>query len=218
MNMRTEDLISRLAQGLKPVRRLPSPLAMLALWSLFCAAIMAAAVLVAGLREDFAAWLVNGFALYSMISAALVALTAGYAAFELALPDRDQRWALLPVLPAIGWLVTMGWGCLADLARLGPEAFNLSISVPCLVFIIGLGLPMTATIILLTRHAALIRPTPVAALGGLSAAAFASLGLTVAHELNAALMVLVWHGIAVLVVTCIGALTGPRLMRRAATV
>ena len=214
--MRTEDLISQLAVGLKPVRRLPSPLAMLAIWSLFCAGIIAAALLISGLRADFAAWLMDGFDLYHLMSAALVALTAGYAAFQLALPDRDQRWALLPIPAVIGWLVTMGWGCLADLARLGPEALKLTVSYPCLGFIIGLGLPMTVAIVVLTRHAAWMRPTPVAALGGLSAAAFASLGLTLVQELNAAVMVLVWHGLAVLVVTCIGALTGPKLMQRAA--
>jgi hypothetical protein len=216
MNIRTEDLISQLSAGLKPVRRLPSPLAMLGLWCLFCAGVIGAALLVSGLRADFAAWLMDGFDLYHLMSAALVALTAGYAAFQLALPDRDQRWVLLPVPAVVGWLVTMGWGCLEDLARLGPEALNLSISYPCLGFIIGLGIPMTAAIVFLTRHAALLRPLPVAALGGLSAAAFASLGLTLVHELNAAVMVLVWHGIAVLVVTCIGALTGPLLMQRAA--
>ncbi|MEI6160584.1 MAG: NrsF family protein [Roseococcus sp.] len=214
--MRTEDLISQLSLGLKPVRRLPSPLAMLGLWCLFCAGIIGAALLISGLRADFAAWLMDGFDLYHLMSAALVALTAGYAAFQLALPDRDQRWALLPVPAVMGWLVTMGWGCLADLARLGPDAMNLTISFPCLGFIIGLGVPMTLAIVYLTRHAALLRPMPVAALGGLSAAAFASLGLTLVHELNAAVMVLVWHGIAVLVVTCIGALTGPLLMQRAA--
>ncbi|MBX9748695.1 MAG: DUF1109 domain-containing protein [Roseococcus sp.] len=216
MSMRTEDLISQLSAGLKPVRRMPSPLAMLGLWCLFCAGVIGAALLISGLRADFAAWLMDGFDLYHIMSAALVALTAGYAAFQLALPDRDQRWVLLPVPAVVGWLVTMGWGCLEDIARLGPEAMNLTISFPCLGFIIGLGLPMTVAIVYLTRHAALMRPMPVAALGGLSAAAFASLGLTLVHELNAAVMVLVWHGIAVLVVTCVGALTGPLVMQRAA--
>ncbi len=214
--MRTEELITQLSRGLRPVRRLPSPLAMLGLWCMFCAGVIGAALLVSGLRADFAAWLMEGFDLYHLMSAALVALTAGYAAFQLALPDRDQRWALLPVPAVVGWLVTMGWGCLEDLARLGPGALQLGVSLPCLGFIIGLGVPMTAAIAFLTRHAALLRPVPVAALGALSAAAFASLGLTLVHELDAAVMVLVWHGIAVLVVTALGAMAGPLLMRRAA--
>ncbi|WP_431302411.1 NrsF family protein [Sediminicoccus sp. BL-A-41-H5] len=216
MTMRTEELITQLSRGLRPVRRLPSPLAMLGLWCMFCAGVIGAALLVSGLRADFAAWLMEGFDLYHLMSAALVALTAGYAAFQLALPDRDQRWALLPVPAVVGWLVTMGWGCLEDLARLGPGALQLGVSLPCLGFIIGLGVPMTAAIAFLTRHAALLRPVPVAALGALSAAAFASLGLTLVHELDAAVMVLVWHGIAVLVVTALGAMAGPLLMRRAA--
>jgi len=214
--MRTEELITQLSRGLRPVRRLPSPLAMLGLWCMFCAGVIGAALLVSGLRADFAAWLMEGFDLYHLMSAALVALTAGYAAFQLALPDRDQRWALLPVPAVVGWLVTMGWGCLEDLARLGPGALQLGVSLPCLGFIIGLGVPMTAAIAFLTRHAALLRPVPVAALGALSAAAFASLGLTLVHELDAAVMVLVWHGIAVLVVTALGAMAGTLLMRRAA--
>lgn len=214
--MRTEELITQLSRGLRPVRRLPSPLALLGLWCLFCVGVIGAALLVSGLRADFAAWLMEGFDLYHLMSAALVALTAGYAAFQLALPDRDQRWALLPVPAVVGWLVTMGWGCLEDLARLGPEALQLGVSLPCLGFIVGLGLPMTAAIVFLTRHAALLRPVPVAALGALSAAAFASLGLTLVHELNAAVMVLVWHGLAVLVVTALGAMAGPLLMQRAA--
>ena len=93
MSMRTEDLISQLSLGLTPERRLPSPIAMLALWSIFCAGVIAVALLVAGLRDDFAAWLMNGFDLYHLMTAAFVALTAGYAALQLALPDRDQRWA-----------------------------------------------------------------------------------------------------------------------------
>lgn len=214
--MRTEDLITQLSRSLRPVRRLPSPLAMLGLWCLLCAGVIGAALFISGLRADFAAWLMDGFDLYHLMSAALVALTAGYAAFQLALPDRDQRWVLLPVPAVLGWLLTMGWGCLEDLARLGPEALQLGVSLPCLGFIIGLGVPMTMAIVYLTRHAALLRPVPVAALGGLSAAAFASLGLTLLHELNVALMVLVWHGLAVLVVTGIGALSGPMLMQRAA--
>ncbi|MDB5412499.1 MAG: hypothetical protein JWR10_834, partial [Rubritepida sp.] len=146
----------------------------------------------------------------------LVALLSGFAAFQLAMPDRDRRWALLPVPAVIAWLAVMGWGCLADAARLGPDGMELTVSYPCLGFIIGLGVPMTAGMVWLTRHAALLRPLPVATLGGLSAAAFASIGLTLVHELNATLMVLVWHGMAVLVVTGLGGMAGPLLMERAA--
>ena len=63
------------------------------------------------------------------------------------------------------------------------------------------------------RHAAWMRPGPVAALGGLSAAALASVGLTLVHYLDAAAMVLVWHGLSVLLVTALARAIGPRVMR-----
>jgi hypothetical protein len=67
----------------------------------------------------------------------------------------------------------------------------------------------------LSRHGAWFSPGPVAALGGLSAAALASVGLSLIHHLDAALMVLIWHGLSVLVVTAIAAKLGPRVMRLA---
>ncbi len=39
-----------------------------------------------------------------------------------------------------------------------------------------------------------IRPVPVAALGGLAGAALSAAGLSLFHHLDAALMVLIWHG------------------------
>ncbi|WP_424812972.1 NrsF family protein [Roseococcus sp. YIM B11640] len=213
--MKTEDLVTRLASDLRPVRRLPSPSVMLCLWTGFCTLVILAALWMLGMRKDV---MEDGLAridFWHMATAGLVALFSGFAAFQLALPDRDRRWALLP-LPAIAaWLATMGWGCLADFTRLGAEGLRLTTSLPCLGFILGLGVPMTLGMVWLTRHAALLRPLPVATLGGLSAAAFASLGLTLVHELNASVMVLVWHGLAVLVVTALGAMAGPLLMQRA---
>jgi hypothetical protein len=107
----------------------------------------------------------------------------------------------------------MGWGCLADLFRAGPEALRLTTSFACLTFILGFGVPLTLCMVWLTRHAALIRPVPVAALGGLSAAALASVGLSLVHHLQAAAMVLAWHGMAIAATALIASLVGPRLMR-----
>jgi hypothetical protein len=153
--------------------------------------------------------------LFHILTAGSVALLSGFAAFQLALPDRNRRWALLPLPAVAAWFATMGLGCVSDVARMGWSGLHLGVSLPCLGFIIGLGVPMALGIMWLTRHAALLRPVPVAALGGLSAAAFASIGLTLVHELHVTIMVLVWHGLAVTAVTAVGALLGPQLMRRA---
>jgi hypothetical protein len=211
----TEDLVSRLACGLRPVRRLPSPLVLLGLWSGFCFAVILLALWILGMRHDLLRDAMGRVDLFHILTAGSVALLSGFAAFQLALPDRDRRWALLPLPAVAAWLATMGWGCVSDVARMGWAGLRLGVSLPCLFFILGLGLPMALGIMWLTRHAALLRPVPVATLGGLSAAAFASIGLTLVHELRVTIMVLVWHGLAVLAVTAVGALAGPRLMRRA---
>ncbi|TCH96470.1 DUF1109 domain-containing protein [Roseococcus sp. SYP-B2431] len=211
----TEDLVSRLACGLRPVRRLPSPLLLLGFWTGCCLGVILLALWMLGMRHDLLRDAMGRVDLLHILSAGSVALLSGFAAFQLALPDRDRRWALLPLPAVAAWLATMGLGCVSDVARMGWAGLRPGVSLPCLFFILGLGLPLALGILWLTRHAALLRPAPVAALGGLSAAAFASIGLTLVHELQATAMVLVWHGIAVAAVTAMGALLGPRLMRRA---
>jgi hypothetical protein len=215
MSEPTDELVARLARDLRPVRRLPAPLVLLGLWSAGCVAVIVLALWILGMRHDLLRNATGRVDLLHILTAGAVALLSGFAAFQLALPDRDRRWALLPLPAVVAWLATMGWGCAADVARLGWAGLRPDVSLPCLAFILGLGLPMALGMMWLTRHAALLRPVPVATLGGLSAAAFASLGLTLVHELNATIMVLVWHGVAVMAVTALGALAGPQLMRRA---
>jgi hypothetical protein len=216
--MRSEDLITQLAAGLRPVRRVRHPAASTAGWLVAAAAAIGLAVAFFGFRADLAARLSAGFGLPALVAAVATGVLAAFAAFQLALPDRDRRWALLPVPAAIAWLATMGWGCLQDLARFGPDGLRLTTSFPCLAFIAGLGVPLTLGMLWLTRHAAGFRPGPVAALGGLSAAALASVGLALVHHLDAAIMVLVWHGLSVVLVTALAAVAGPRVMRAEAAV
>jgi hypothetical protein len=214
MTMQSEDLIRQLAADLRPVKPAPHPAAATATWLAIVAGVIGLAVLVSGLREDLAARLAGGFDLPQIAAATVTGILAGFAAFQLALPERSGRWALLPLPAAGAWLATMGAGCLEELARLGPEALRIGMSLPCLTFIAGLGVPLTVAMLWLARHATWLRAGPVAALGGLSAAALASVGLSVIHKLDAAVMVLIWHGMPVLIVTGLTALLGPRLMRR----
>jgi hypothetical protein len=66
------------------------------------------------------------------------------------------------------------------------------------------------------RRASTRRPITVATSSRAtsSAAALASVGLSLVHHLDAAAMVLTWHGLSVLVMAGLASLLGPRLMRR----
>jgi hypothetical protein len=213
--MDTEDLIARLAARARPVRRVPPPMISLLVWLVTAAVVIGAVVAAFGLRHDLPERLATGVDLPQMLLAGVTGVAAGLASFHLALPDRDPRWAWLPVPPALGWIATMGWGCIADAAASGWGALVPGVSLPCLAFILALGVPLSVFGGLLARHAAGFRPAPVAALIGLSAASFASIGLTLVHHLDAAMTVLVWHGLAVVAVTLGATLFGPRAMAAA---
>jgi hypothetical protein len=138
------------------------------------------------------------------LAAIVTGIAAAVAAAMLARPDRNAAWAVLPVPPLVLWLGSLGWGCFADLARMGPAAWTMGSSWGCLKFIVLMGTPLTAALLLLLRHAGPVRPLPVLLLGGLASAALCSAGLSLFHHLEAALMVLVWHGGAVAVLVVLG--------------
>ena len=77
-------------------------------------------------------------------------------------------------------------------------------------FILGFGIHLTATMLWMVRHGALVRPVSASAMVGLSAAALASIGLTLLHHLDAAPMVLVWHGGSVMLATLLARRWGRR--------
>jgi hypothetical protein len=213
--VKDEELIAQLAAGLRPVRRLPRPAVLLTLWTLGAGALIALAVLLFGIRGGPGVPDMNMFDAVHLLAAALTALLAGLAAIELALPDRAARWAWLPVPAVALWIGTMGMGCVAQLLASGPEGIAFWISWSCLGFITALGVPLALSILWLTRHGAMIRPVSVATCGALSAAAFASLGLTLVHPTYGPVMVLAWHGVAVGAVTAVCARFGPRLFQPA---
>lgn len=212
--MRTEDLVTAMVREMGPVRRLRPPLVRAALWLGFSVAVIAALVLVFGPRADLAERLARPWEAAQIALAALTAAAAAIAAFHLSLPDRSARWALLPLPGFALWVASLGWGCVADFVRLGPGGLALGTSWGCLGFILGLSVPMGGAMLLALRHAAPIRPVPTMAAGTLSIAMLASVGLSITHHLDAAIMVLVWHAGAVLLAVAIGATAGGRALAR----
>ncbi len=212
--MRTDDLVAAMVREMGPVRRLRPPLVRAALWLGFSVAVIGAIVLVVGPRHDLADRLAQPWEAAQMALAALTAVLAAIAAFHLSLPDRSDRWALLPLPGFLLWLATLGWGCMTDFIRRGPDGLALGPSWGCFGFILGLSVPMGGALLLALRHAAPIRPVPTMATGVLSVAMLASVGLSITHHLDAAIMVLVWHAGAVLLVVALGATAGGRALAR----
>jgi hypothetical protein len=203
--VRTEELVGSLVANLGPVKRLRPPMVRAAGWLVLSALVIGAVAAFKGFRPDLGARLAEPWEVAQLAAAALTAVLAAVAAFHLALPDRSGAWALLP-LPGFGlWVASLGWGCVSDFVRLGPDGIALGTSWSCLGFILGLSIPLGGAMLFALRHAGPIRPVPTAATGVLSVAMLASVGLSLVHHLDAAIMVLVWHAGTILVVVALSA-------------
>ncbi|CAH0301384.1 NrsF family protein [Roseomonas sp. CECT 9278] len=198
--MNTDDLIGRLAADLRPVKPLAPPLLRAAAWIGLALLVVAACTVAFGPRHDLMDRLSRPHEIGQLGFAIATGVLAAIAAFELSLPDRSARWVLLPLPAAVGWVGSLGMGCLADVAREGPQALVLGTSWACLRFIVLMGVPLSLALVWMLRHAGPIRPMPVAALGGLAGAAISAAGPSVFHHLDAAAMVLAWHGGSTLLV------------------
>jgi hypothetical protein len=210
----SEALIAELARRLKPVRVLPSPARQAAAWFGLAAATVTAVTLLDGVRPDLAARLAVPSELAQWLASIATALAGALAAAMLARPDRPVAWALLPLAPLVAWLAALGFGAAADVARLGPAAMEVGENWGCVVFTAGLGLVLTLGLLVMLRHAGPVRPVPVLIFGGLASAALTSAGCSVAHRIDAALPVLVWHGAAVLLAVGLAWAFGGRLLVR----
>lgn len=211
----TEHYVDLLTAELKPVRRLRSPLLYAALWLVASATVVGALVLHHGMRPDIGQLL--GQASYRALFIACIA-TAGLGAvatFMISLPDRTPLWALLPAPGLLLWFGCAGLGCYADWLRAGPEGLVFGTSFSCLGWIVAVSLPLDALLIFMIRHAAFVRPRLALSIGMMSAAALASAGLMLFHEIEATLMIFVWHSAAALIL-CAAANLGAPVLRRAA--
>jgi hypothetical protein len=213
--MSTDEIVDHLTAGLKPVKRTISPILGAALWLTVSAAFIGALVWHHGVRPDIGKLL--GDAGYGTLFAASVATAAlgALATFMVSLPDRSVRWALLPIPGLVLWLGGTGIGCYSDWVSAGPDGLVLGESFSCVGWITAVSLPPVALLTVLIRHAAFVRPRLTLCLGMLSTAALASAGLMLFHEIDATLMIFVWHTLAALILTGLAGIGAP-IFRRVA--
>ena len=198
----TSTLIRQLAARGRPVRPLASPLRRTLGWLAFAVAVVAAVVAAYGLHPDATRHLATAGGAWEFAASAATGIAAAYAAFQVSVPGRSRRWAWLPLPFLLAWLGGLGAGCLADAARAGPAAFAMHGQVrECAVAISLVSLPMLAGMLLMVRHAGVVRPASSAWLAMLAAAALSSAGVSLIHEGESAWMTLVWHLGAVLLLS-----------------
>jgi hypothetical protein len=197
----TPELIEQLASRAKPVRRLRPPLVRAAFWLVLAALIFGLLAAAHGTRTDLALQIARPEFALGLAASLLTGVLAAVAAFFLSLPDRSRAWGLLPVPTLFLWISTVSYGCLTHWVDMGPEGVRMGEAARCFATLLVTSLPLSLGLILMLRHAAWLRPTAVTLTGGLAVAAMAATALSLFHDLDATIMVLVWNfGVAAIIV------------------
>lgn len=206
-----DSLIDTLTRELRPVRHVRAPLMRGAVWLALVAAAGAVMALVANLGALGHRLAASPDMWLAVTGSALTAITAAIAAFNLSLPDRPARWAWLPLPAMVLWVAASGAGCLRTAVPLSTGGFLKSLD--CLVFVVGVSLPLSAILVVMLRRGYALRPGLAALCSGLAAAAAAATLLNFFHPFDATAADMLVHLTAVvLVVAAISAL-GTRLLQ-----
>lgn len=208
----TGRLIDQLAARAGPVKRLSSPLRRTAMWIALSAAIIAAITIGHSPRPGWLHDLTVPSAGIQWVASVLTGVLAAYAVFQISVPGRSPSWAWLPLPAGVLWLSGLGLGCLHDFGHMGMSAFAFEgASWQCAWAITLISVPLGLVLLLMVRHAGVVRPGPTAMLTAISAAALSSAGVDVFHAGETALMVLLWHAGAVLLLSVVSWLSGSQL-------
>jgi hypothetical protein len=212
----TPELIDQLSARLAPVRRLRPPLLRAGQWLLLAGLVVALLAVLHGARPDLALRLRQPTFAASLAGSLLTGILAAVAAFHLCLPDRSRLWLLLPAPAVVLWVATIGYGCLTDWVSVGPGGVQLGSTLECFATLLVTTIPSAVVLFAMLRDAARLYPTTVGMMGGLAVAGIAATALSLLHELDATVMVLLWNlGAAALVVVLGGALGRRKIGRTA---
>jgi hypothetical protein len=202
----TPQLIELLASGAKPVRPLRPPLVRTAAWLLLAAGIFALLALAHGVRPDFAQRVAEPVFVVGLGASLVTGVLAALASFMASLPDRSRGWLLLPLPALLLWVSTVSYGCLTNWVVMGPDGIQLGEAARCFATLMLTSLPLSLALYAMLRYAVWIRPTAVTLMGSLAVAALTATAVSLFHDLNATIMVLLWNlGVAVMIVAIGGA-------------
>jgi hypothetical protein len=209
---RTPDLIDALVETATPVRRLRPPIVRAGLWLAFATVVLGLIAIAHGMRPDFSDRVRQPLFVLGMLGALATSILAAVASFRLSLPDSSRLWAVLP-LPALAlWVATIGYGCLTDWVNMDPDGVHIGEAVRCFATLLMTSVPLSIAMLIMLRYAALLRPVEVSIMGGLAVAAVTAFALSLFHDLDATVMILIWNLGAAVLIAALGSLFGRSML------
>lgn len=197
-----EHLIRDLASDLEPVQRLRPPTIRALGWLAFVAVIAVALARLADLSALESRLSASPDMWLAVTGSIATAVLAALAAFQLSPPDANRAWGLLPLPAALLWITASGLGCLRTWLVPGAHVAELTEARDCLIFIVGISIPLSAAMFLMLRRACTLQPGLTAGIAGLATAAAAATLLNFFHPFDVATTDLAVHacGIALVIV------------------
>jgi hypothetical protein len=208
----TPELIRALAAQATPVRRLRPPAVRALLWLALAAIVIALLAQYHGLRPDLAERLGQASFLIQVSASLLTGVTSAVAAFQIGLPDRSRAWLLLPLPGMVLWISGIGYGCLTNWIAVAGGRPMLDESLRCLETIVLTSLPLSLALMMMLRRAGPLQPTLTAGVGALAVAALAATSLSLLHDIDATLLVIVWNFGTVALIVAAGGIAGRSLL------
>lgn len=213
MNTDTSRLIDQLSSRAAPVRRMSSPLRRTLGWLALALVVVAIIVSNFDVRAGWIRVMASPDATFEWAMSLLTGVLAAYAVFQVSVPGRNPRWAWLPLPTALLWIAGLCVGCMRDVVvNAGTGlAFNAN-GMECMRAITMTSIPLGLVLLLMVRHAGVVRPRPTALLVMLCAAALSSSAVSLIHDgSESSLMVLLWHVGAVLLLSLLSLLFSRRM-------
>ena len=208
----SEQVIAALSRDLRAVRRLRPPVVRAAIWLGAVAVSALILVAVAGVSVPRLQFAMLPDMRFAALGAALTAVCAGIAAFQLSVPGRSSAWLLLPGPGLALWLGASGLGCLRDWGLPGLAPAEVPEAAGCAIFIAAVSLPLSALLLAMLRRAVPLHPGRVGAMAGLAAAAAAASLLSLSHPHDASVADLAFHVAGVGLVIVANNALGGRLL------
>jgi len=206
-----DRLIQGLASDLRPVHPLPPASKRAVIWLGFVVVAGLVLSLIADLSAFMNRLMMSPDMWLAMLGSALTAVLAAIAAFKLSLPDSPRIWAVLPLPAVLLWVFASGLGCLRDYVLPGTHVAPMGETMECLAIIVALSVPFSLLMFAMLREAFPLLPGLTASVAGLAVAAASATLLNLFHPLDAAVVDLLVHAIAVALVIVVSRLIGRRI-------
>jgi hypothetical protein len=210
----TPDLIRLLAASGSPVRPLRAPHVRAFGWLAFAAALLVMLAIHHGLRSDLDTQLGRAGFVVSIVASALTGVLAATAAFTVSVPGNSRQWMWLPVPALVVWLWTVSYGCLTHWVSIDPEGIALGTTARCFATMTLASVPLSLVLLVMLRHAAMFRPVLAMTLGSLAVAAISASALSLLHDLDATVLILIWNVGAATAIVAAGAIFGRSYLAR----